>query len=131
MLTSSAAYLHTHAEHPCLPFQLIGFLTNAITPRMISSTAWNWGARGALFYMGTCVLATLWCYFRLPETKGRSFGEIEILFEQKTPARKFASTRVDQFALASAKDGHQFSMRASSSEKDGKEGLNVRTADAP
>lgn len=98
---------------------------------MISSTAWDWGARGALFYMGTCILATVWCYFRLPETKGRSFGEIEILFEQNTPARKFATTRVDQFALGSANDGYQFSKRASLSEKDRKDSLNVRTTDAP
>jgi SP family general alpha glucoside:H+ symporter-like MFS transporter len=45
------------------------------------------------------MLCLLWCWFRLPETKDRSFGEIDTLFENKVPARKFKYTKVDQFAL--------------------------------
>lgn len=37
-----------------------------------------------------------WCYFRLPETKDRSFGEIDLLFENRVSARKFSSTTVDR-----------------------------------
>lgn len=37
----------------------------------------------------------IWCWFRLPETKGRTFGEIDILFENKISARKFKYTKVD------------------------------------
>jgi SP family general alpha glucoside:H+ symporter-like MFS transporter len=40
---------------------------------------------------------TIWIFFRLPEPKGRTYGELDILFEQKTPARQFASTHVDEF----------------------------------
>ena len=39
-----------------------------------------------------------WTYFRLPEPKGRTYGELDVLFENKVSARKFAKTRVDQFA---------------------------------
>jgi MFS transporter, SP family, general alpha glucoside:H+ symporter len=35
-------------------------------------------------------------YPRVP--KGRTYGELDVLFEHKVPARKFASTKVDQFA---------------------------------
>jgi SP family general alpha glucoside:H+ symporter-like MFS transporter len=33
----------------------------------------------------------------VPECSGRSFAEIDWLFEQRVPARKFASTDVDVF----------------------------------
>ena len=59
-------------------------------------TAWNWGGKAGLFYAGTNLLCNVWCYFRLPETKDRSFGEIDLLFENKISARKFKSTKVDR-----------------------------------
>ena len=61
-------------------------------------SAWNWGAKSALFYAGTNLLCNIWCWFRLPETKGRTFGEIDILFENEVPARRFRTTAADQFA---------------------------------
>lgn len=42
----------------------------------------------------------MYCYFRLPEPSGRSFAEIDLLFERKIPARKFATTDVDAFDVA-------------------------------
>lgn len=63
---------------------------------MISSTAWNWGAKSAFFYAGTNFICLAWCWFRLPETKDRTFGEIDLLFENKIPARKFRTTAVDR-----------------------------------
>ncbi|KAL2440884.1 Maltose permease MAL61 [Exophiala dermatitidis] len=75
-----------------------GILNNVITPRMLSATAWNWGAKAALFYAGTNLLCNIWCWFRLPETKDRTFGELDLLFDHKVPARKFRTTKVDQFA---------------------------------
>ncbi|CVL02506.1 uncharacterized protein FMAN_00027 [Fusarium mangiferae] len=34
----------------------------------------------------------------IPESKGRLFGELDLLFEQRVPARKFETTSVDEFA---------------------------------
>lgn len=45
------------------------------------------------------MLCLIWCWFRLPETKDRSFGEIDLLFEHKVAARKFRTTVVDQFSV--------------------------------
>jgi SP family general alpha glucoside:H+ symporter-like MFS transporter len=69
-------------------------------PRMIGVNSWNWGAKTGFFWAGWCLLILTWAYFRLPETKGRTYGELDVLFEQEVSARKFASTRVDQFADA-------------------------------
>lgn len=71
--------------------------------------AWNWGAKAGFFYAGTNILCLIWCWFRLPETKDRSFGEIDLLFEAKVPARKFKYTQVDQFSEA-----HERQQRAAS-----------------
>ncbi|CAK7200713.1 hypothetical protein SEUCBS139899_003412 [Sporothrix eucalyptigena] len=79
-------------------YNLTGIFNNSVTPRMISALSWNWGAKAGLFYAGTNLLCLLWCWFRLPETKDRTFGEIDLLFENKVPARKFKYTKVDQFA---------------------------------
>lgn len=42
-----------------------------------------------------CIVYT---YFRVPEPMGRSFAELDLLFEKGVSARKFASTKVDVFA---------------------------------
>jgi SP family general alpha glucoside:H+ symporter-like MFS transporter len=39
----------------------------------------------------------VWVYFRLPEPKGRTYAELDALFEGKVSAGKFASTRVDPY----------------------------------
>ncbi len=41
-----------------------------------------------------CIIYT---YFRLPEPRGRTFAELDVLFEKGVSARKFASTEVDVF----------------------------------
>ncbi|KAJ9613732.1 uncharacterized protein PV06_01133 [Exophiala oligosperma] len=81
-------------------YNLTGIFNNSVTPRMISATSWNWGAKTGLFYAGTNLLCNIWCWFRLPETKDRTFGEIDLMFENRVPARKFKHTKVDQFAVA-------------------------------
>ena len=50
------------------------------------------------FVWGGCAwIVFVWAYFRLPETKDRTFHELDILFAKQVPARKFASTDVDAF----------------------------------
>nr|XP_018260033.1 uncharacterized protein I303_08105 [Kwoniella dejecticola CBS 10117]OBR82191.1 hypothetical protein I303_08105 [Kwoniella dejecticola CBS 10117] len=77
-----------------------GVVIQQLVPRMLSPQEWNWGGRCGLFFLGTNLLSTLYCYFRLPDTRGRTYGELEILFNENIPARKFASTTVDEFQLS-------------------------------
>ncbi|KAI1497748.1 general substrate transporter [Biscogniauxia marginata] len=73
---------------------------NIMTNYQLSSTAWNWGARTAYFWAGTCLLSAVWVYFRLPEPRGRTYAELDLLFEHRVPARRFAKTKVDPYALS-------------------------------
>ena len=76
-------------------YLIVGVVIQQLVPRMLSPQEWNWGGRLGLFFLGTNLLSFAYCYFRLPETKGRTYGELEILFGDKVPARRFASTKVD------------------------------------
>lgn len=44
----------------------------------------------------------MYIWFRLPEPKGRTYAELDVLFEDKVSARKFATTKVDLYAHARA-----------------------------
>ena len=70
---------------------------NIMTNYQLSSTDWNWGARTAYFWAGSCLLSVVWVFFRLPEPKDRTYAELDLLFEKKVPARKFAKTTVDPY----------------------------------
>ena len=78
-------------------YNIGGIVTNVLTPRQLNPGDWNWGPLSAFFWAGTCFLCLTWSYFRLPEPKGRTYAELDVLFEHKVSARKFASTSVDAF----------------------------------
>ncbi|KAJ8102402.1 general substrate transporter [Lipomyces tetrasporus] len=72
-------------------------INGVITPYMLNPTAWNWRAKTGFFWAGSCSLCLVWAYFRLPEPKGRTYGEIDDLFERRIPARKFKETKTNLF----------------------------------
>jgi SP family general alpha glucoside:H+ symporter-like MFS transporter len=48
------------------------------------------------FFWGTLsLLTTIWAYFRLPETKDRTFVELDILFIRGVKSRHFAEVNMD------------------------------------
>lgn len=71
-----------------------GVFNSIITPFQLNATAWNWGAKAAWFWGGSCFLCCIYVYFRVPELKGRTFGEIDWLFANGISARNFAKTTV-------------------------------------
>ncbi|KAK9482230.1 putative sugar transporter [Lipomyces starkeyi] len=72
-------------------------INGVITPYMLNPTAWNWRAKTGFFWAGSCSLCLVWAYFRLPEPKGRTYAEIDDLFERRIPARKFKETKTNIF----------------------------------
>lgn len=76
---------------------MASLVNNALMPRMLGRNSWNWGAKTGLFWASWCLLILIWAYFRLPEPKGRTYGELDMLFENGVSARHFATTQVDQF----------------------------------
>lgn len=78
-------------------YNLAGIIVGIITPYMLNPTEWNWKAKTGFLWGGITILSIVWCWFDLPETKGRTFAELDLLFHEKVPARKFKSTEVQPF----------------------------------
>ncbi|KAJ6142139.1 hypothetical protein N7497_011238 [Penicillium chrysogenum] len=78
-----------------ITYNILNIVSNIITPYMLNPSAWNWGAKAGFFYGGTCVLSFVYTYFCIPEPSGRTYAELNILFQRNVPARSFAKTHVD------------------------------------
>ncbi|KAK0841743.1 hypothetical protein LTS02_016737, partial [Friedmanniomyces endolithicus] len=76
---------------------IVGIITSVLTPYMLNPTAWNWGNYTGFFWAGLCLGSVVYTYFRVPEPRGRTFAELDVLFERRVSARRFAGTEVDVF----------------------------------
>ncbi|KNG51979.1 general substrate transporter [Stemphylium lycopersici] len=76
-------------------YNSIVFVTNTIMPKMVGKNEWNWGAKGGFFWAGIALLFIIWGYFRLPEPKGFTYSELDLMFEHKVSARKFTREAAD------------------------------------
>ncbi|OJJ45306.1 hypothetical protein ASPZODRAFT_143947 [Penicilliopsis zonata CBS 506.65] len=72
-------------------------LCSVVTPYMLNPSAWNWGNYAGLFWAGLCACSIVYVYFRVPEPAGRTFAELDMLFERRISARKFKSAKIDVF----------------------------------
>jgi SP family general alpha glucoside:H+ symporter-like MFS transporter len=78
-------------------YNMLSIVNNVIIPYMLNPQAWNWAGKAGFFWGCICLTVVVWSFFRLPEPKGRTYGELDVLFERKISARKFKETVVDQF----------------------------------
>lgn len=76
-------------------YNVVGVVSNILMPKMINPTAWNLKGKTCFVWAGTALVSALWCYFRLPEPKGLTYLEIDLLFERRVSARKFRKVRVN------------------------------------
>ncbi|KAI1449641.1 putative maltose permease [Annulohypoxylon stygium] len=69
-------------------------------PYMINPAEANMQGKLGYFYGGLGVICLIWSYFRIPETMGRTYEELDLLFDRKVPARQFKSYQVDINAIS-------------------------------
>ncbi|KAK8026018.1 maltose permease [Apiospora arundinis] len=74
---------------------LVGIVMTVAIPYMINPDEANMQGKLGFFFGGLAAVCYVWAFFRVPETAGRTYEELDILFAQKVPARKFKSHRVD------------------------------------
>lgn len=73
---------------------------------MLSNQGAGWGQKIGLFFGGITLVYLIPCVLMFPETKGRTYHELDELFEQRVPAWRFAST----------KTSHQLELEAKATE---------------
>lgn len=66
-----------------------------LASQMLNPTGWNLAGKCGYVWGGTACVCFVSAYFFLPELKGRSYRESDILFNRKVSARKFKSTVID------------------------------------
>ncbi|WEW57889.1 hypothetical protein PRK78_003356 [Emydomyces testavorans] len=73
---------------------MFGIVMTVAIPHMINPDAGNMRGKLGFFYGGLSVICLLWTYFRVPETKGRTYEELDIMFERNVPTRQFKKYKV-------------------------------------
>ncbi|RDL39429.1 putative maltose permease [Venustampulla echinocandica] len=60
-------------------------------PYMLNADQANWRGKAGFLFGPVSFFCLVWCWFRIPESRGRTFEELDILFERKVPSRKFST----------------------------------------
>lgn len=81
-----------------IAYYVAQIVCNVINPYMLNPTAGNWKGKTAFFWGGCTVVFFVWTFLRLPETKGKTFEELDLLFANKVNAREFGKCSVDAYA---------------------------------
>lgn len=64
-------------------------VTTVVMPYLFNTEEANLGGKTGFIFGAISIMCFIWCFFRLPESKGRTFEELDILFQRRIPARKF------------------------------------------
>ncbi|KAJ4857534.1 sugar transporter domain-containing protein [Trichoderma breve] len=78
-------------------YAVTGIVAGVLQPYFMNPTQWNLKGYTGFVWGGTAFVTFVWAYFRLPESKDRTYEELDILFARNVPARKFASYKIDAF----------------------------------
>jgi len=74
---------------------MLGIVMTVAIPYTINPEQANWQGKLGFFFGGLAILCWIWAFFRVPETMGRTYDELDLLFEKRVPARDFEIYKVD------------------------------------
>ena len=78
-------------------YYVLSVIGGVLQPYFMNPGQWNVKGYVGFFWGTSALLAFIWSIFRLPESKGRTFEELDWLFAKRVPARKFRTTEVHIF----------------------------------
>jgi hypothetical protein len=80
---------------------------NFFVPYMFNSDQANWGGKIGFFFFGLCIVAFAVVWLEVPEMKGRTYAEIDLMFEQRLPTRAFKKHVIGHLPSDDIKKGVQ------------------------
>ncbi|BEJ10579.1 hypothetical protein CspHIS471_0100010 [Cutaneotrichosporon sp. HIS471] len=83
-------------------YYIVSVISGVLQPYFMNPTQWNLKGYTGFIWGGTAFITFVWLFFNLPETKGRTYEELDWLFSKRTPTRKFKNAEVDMY-----RDGHE------------------------
>lgn len=81
----------------------LGIIMTVAIPYMINPAEANMQGKLGFFFGGLASVCFIWAFFRVPETKGRTYEELDLLFDKGVPAREFKKYQLEG-AISSAGD---------------------------
>lgn len=76
-------------------YYIVSAVSQVLQPYFMNPGELNLRGYTGFIWGSTAFVVFVWAFFRLPESKGRTFEELDLLFANRTPTRKFASTKLD------------------------------------
>lgn len=70
-------------------------MSTVVAPYVLDPEEGDWKGKSAFLPAGFLLVCLIWGFFRFPECKGRTYEELDLLFANRVPARKFASYELD------------------------------------
>lgn len=78
--------------------QTTAIITTFAVPHLTSADGANLGAKAYLIFAGLMALVIAFVYFLVPETKGRTFAEIDELYARNVPRRQWTKAETSTHA---------------------------------
>lgn len=79
-------------------YNVANVFSSTVAPYTLNPTEGNWKGKTAFLAAGFTVVITIWAYFRLPESRGRTYEELDILFAKNLKAWEFKDAQIDDDA---------------------------------
>lgn len=76
-------------------YNVWNIMSTCVAPYVLDPNEGNWKGKSAFLPAGLLALCFIWGFLRLPECKGRTYEELDILFQKNISARKFGSYELD------------------------------------
>lgn len=73
---------------------LFGIVMTVAIPYMLNADEANMRGKLGFFFGGLSAISFVWSWFRVPETKGRTYEELDIMFERGVRTREFKKYKV-------------------------------------
>ncbi|EGW32148.1 maltose permease [Spathaspora passalidarum NRRL Y-27907] len=97
-ITAETSATRIRSQSVCLArnaYNLVSLISQIVEPYLINPGSANLKGLTAFVWFATAFPTLIWSFFRLPETKDRTYAELDILFERRVPAREFAAYQID------------------------------------
>jgi hypothetical protein len=75
--------------------QIVSIIFAVAIPYAMNKDEGDWRGKVGFIFCGTGCLCTIYCFFFMPETRNRTFEELDVLFERKVSSREFCTYRFD------------------------------------
>ncbi|KAF4835866.1 MFS transporter fmqE [Colletotrichum tropicale] len=86
---------------------LANFLVNFSIPHLLYTPGAGLGSKVGFIFAGILVLAFVFTWFCIPECKGKSLEQIDRMFNEGVPLRKFGKYKPEDMYQASTEDGEK------------------------